>query len=58
MRELESAIWTSGEPVSLSPRLCSAISLPLTSVSVAKPNRNYTEAGLTPVLRRPLDGAI
>src|SRR5882672_2785219 len=58
MREVESAIWTSGEPVSLSPRLCSAISLPLTSVSVAKPTGNYTEAGLTSVLGGPLDGAV
>src|SRR5450759_2183388 len=36
MRVVESAIWTSGEPVSLSARLYSAISLPLTSVSTAK----------------------
>src|SRR5690348_3026870 len=36
MRAVESAIWTSGEPVSLSARLCSAISLPLTSFSTAK----------------------
>src|SRR5256885_2165796 len=36
MREVDSAIWTSGDPVSLSPRLCSAISLPLTSFSTAK----------------------
>ena len=49
MRELESAIWTSGEPVSFSARRCSAISLPLTSVSVAKPSSNYTEPTFGPV---------
>src|SRR5881296_2050376 len=36
MRAVDSAIWTSGEPVSLAARLCSAISLPLTSFSTAK----------------------
>src|SRR5450759_1133335 len=69
MRAVESATWTSGEPVSLSPRLCSAISLPLTSVSVAKPNWNYTAIrpaipGRAPAqpssagLRRAGDGAV
>src|SRR6267378_6297772 len=58
MRVVDSATWTSGEPVSLSARLCSAISLPLTSVSIAKPSRNYTEAGLSTVLGRPLDRPV
>ena len=49
MREVDSAIWTSGEPVSLSARLYSAISLPLTSVSTVKPNRNYTDDPTAPV---------
>jgi hypothetical protein len=39
---VESAIWTSGEPVSLSARLYSAISLPLTSFSTAKLAAKYT----------------
>jgi hypothetical protein len=51
MREVDSAIWTSGEPVSVSARLYSAISLPLTSVSTVKPNRNYTDDPMTPVYR-------
>jgi len=42
MRAVESAIWTSGEPVSFSPRLYSAIKLLLTAVSSAKPKWNYT----------------
>jgi hypothetical protein len=42
MRAVESAIWTSGEPVSFSARLYSAILLPLTSVSSAKPKQDYT----------------
>jgi len=49
MREVDSAIWTSGEPVSLSARLYSAISLPLTSVSTVKPNRDYTGRRFSPV---------
>ena len=48
MRAVESATWTSGEPVSLSARLYSAINLPLTSVSAAKPKEEYTcDARLT-----------
>src|SRR5690349_10526877 len=42
MRVVDSAIWTSGDPVSFSPRLCSAISLPLTSFSTAKLAGKYT----------------
>ena len=53
MRVVKSAIWTSGEPVSVSARLYSAISLPLTSVSTAKPKKNYTWPRFEPVLWHP-----
>src|ERR1700694_3293296 len=54
MRVVESAIWTSGEPVSFSARRYSAITLLLTSVSSAKPNRNYT----CQTLRHVFDAAV
>jgi hypothetical protein len=49
MRAVESATWTSGEPVSFSARLYSAINLPLTAVSSAKPKRKYTGRRLAAV---------
>src|SRR5258708_16545704 len=49
MRVVESAIWTSGDPVSFSARLYSAINLPLTSVSAAKLVGKYTGTRLATV---------
>src|SRR6266849_5054539 len=54
MRALESAIWTSGEPVSFSDRLYPAISLPLTSVSSAKPSADYTWTRLVDAFDRAI----
>src|ERR1700681_52166 len=48
MRVVESAIWTSVDPVSLSARLYSAISLPLTSVSAAKLRKSIRAQQIRP----------
>src|SRR5690348_14440218 len=58
MRAFERAIWTSGDPVSLSARLCSAISLPLTSFSTAKLARQYTGRRLAAEFDRPVRAGV
>src|SRR5207247_11082286 len=58
MRAVDSATWTSGDPVSLSARLCSAISLPLTSFSTAKLAGQYTGRSLTDVFDRPIRSRV
>src|SRR5205823_6046726 len=58
MRAVDSAIWTSGDPVSPSARLCSAISLPLTSFCTAKLTREYTRGQLPDVFDAPVRARV